>query len=153
MKDAHTSSDVGPGASWEQPSSAAPLSDQELRTLSKVMNTKYSSYLEGKFFRFEIFSGAQSLRLVITLQSEDRSFFYPVEARLFYKDQKMSPRAAATLLVDYLEAYYREYLESQGEVLLPIDWTLHRFDGRELYVKAQILDQKAEELAERWLQN
>jgi hypothetical protein len=62
----------------------------------------------------------------------------------------MSSRDAALFLVDYIDAYYEEYLRD-GETFLPIDWAEYESEGVVFQLKGQVLNLEAEKLADEIL--
>lgn len=127
------------------------LSQAECNDLADMMQQKYSLYLDGR--SFEITAEVQPSEAVfvkVLLRNEDDSFHYPVEARMKYKTEEMSPHAAALFLIDYLDVYFEEYFEDDG-LFLPIDWADHAYCGADFQVRGQIFNLKVEKMADELL--
>lgn len=127
------------------------LSQVECNDLADMMQQKYGLYLDGR--SFEVTAEMQPTDAVfvkVLLRNEDDSFHYPVEARIKYKTEELSPREAALFLVDYLDVYFEEYFEDDG-LFLPIDWSDHTYCGTEFQVRGQIFNLKVEKMADELL--
>lgn len=127
------------------------LSQVECNDLADMMQQKYGLYLDGR--SFEVTAETQPADVVLVkalLRNEDDSFHYPVEARMKYKTEEMSPREAAIFLIDYLDVYFEEYFEDDS-LFLPIDWSDHVYCGTEFQVRGQIFNLKVEKMADELL--
>lgn len=127
------------------------LNDEEKSNLVRIMNTKYASYLEGRFFEIEIASDQDIVNVTVTLRNESDQFHYPVQGQIASKQQDLSPKDGAFLLLDYIDFYFEEFFKENGEVLLTIDWSKHTFDEKEFQIKGQIFNLQRERLADEWL--
>lgn len=123
----------------------------ELLEIEDLLFHRFAPHLEGRLFSVTTYSQDPYLTVVITLSSDDDSFYYPVEARVHLIDQDTTPRRSALMMIDYLSLYFEEYFDSDGEVLLPIDWTPHLSDNIEFYLRAQVRNKKLEDQANRLL--
>ena len=135
------------------PQNQAPFNLGELAILERLMNMRYSRYLKGKLFEIDASYQPPSLSLVMTLRNEDESFYYPVTTTFTFegRNKEISPRDASTILMDYITAYFHEYFQSNGEVLLPIDDQPYSFRGAHFLVRGQIFNKKADDEADALL--
>lgn len=124
------------------------LNFEECNALLKVLHSKYASFLNGRFFELESHSDKDQVWVCLLLRNHSNQFYYPVEGRMS-SDKTFSSKEAALHILDYMDLYFDEYLKD--DVLLPIDWGKHHFEGRELELKGQIFDKKKEQLADEWL--
>ncbi len=128
------------------------LSQAECNDLADMMQQKYGLYLDGRTFDVSVeMQPGDVVFARILLRNEDDSFHYPVEARMKYKTEEMSPREAALFLIDYVDVYLEEYFEDQGGLFLPIDWADHEYCGTEFQVRGQIFNLKVEKMADEIL--
>ena len=116
------------------------------------MDEKYRIGLNGRSFSIEAKVDEPGVYVQTTLENEDKSFVYPVEARLEYKKEEMTQNKAVLFLVDYIDTYFEEYLlEEDEELYLPIDWAKHTYDAVEFEVRGQIKNEKLEDMADELL--
>lgn len=121
---------------------------EQTEAMSSILNRKYARQLNDRSFAIEGFKSGQIIEMKVTLASADRSFVYPVEGRLTLEDQNLSPAKAKDLLLDFLDSYFEEYLQSSEEIYLPIDWTSYECDGVEVQLRGQVYNEKLDKLAD-----
>ena len=97
------------------------ISQEERTELALMLSRKYGSALKQRYFEVDLKRDGSGVYAKVTLRDRSGSFYYPVEGRMSHDDHSMSSRDAALFLVDYIDAYYEEYLRD-GETFLPIDW-------------------------------
>lgn len=127
------------------------LNNEEKSKLVRILNTKYATYLNGRFFELGIQTNNDNVHVKLVLRNSQDQFHYPVEGRISSKEQNLSPKDAALLLVDYMDMYFEEFFKDDGEVLLTIDWSKHTFNEKEFQLKGQIFNLERERLADEWL--
>ena len=127
------------------------LSPEEINSLVKLFNTKYASYLEGRFFELESSSDQDLVHAKVLLRNKTDHFYYPVQGQIAYKQEDLSPKDAALFLIDYIDFYFEEFFKENGDILLTIDWSKHAFEAKEFQIKGQILNLERERLADEWL--
>lgn len=125
------------------------LNVEEKNSLIKILNTKYASYLEGRFFEIECGVDTDFAKVRILLRNSIDRFYYPVEARIAYKEENLSPKDAVLFLIDYADFYFDEFFKD--EVMLTIDWSKHVFEDKKFEMKGQIFNMERERLADEWL--
>ena len=127
-----------------------PISEDELNDLARAMNTKYKQSLQHRFFTIEAEQKDEGVYVRVLLQNQDESFYYPVDARVKYKHEELELSEAAFFLIDYIDAYFEEFLGEQSEqIYLPIDWTDHEYEAIDFQIKGQIFNKKLDELADQ----
>ena len=127
------------------------LTEEEKDSLTKILNTKYAGFLNKRLFQVEAFVEGDTAAVAVILQNPNNRFFYPVEARMLFREQNMNAKDAALFLIDYLDYYFEEYFRDDEDVYLTIDWSKHSFEGKDFYVKGQVLNPEQEKLADEWL--
>ncbi len=127
------------------------MGTEQKKTLAEMLERKYGSWLGKRYFEVEGHVDGPALNLKVTLKTADRSFVYPIEARMLYADQDMKMDQARDFLLDFIDAYLQEYLSGGEETYLTIDWSNYDCDGIELQMRGQILNEKLEELADQWM--
>ncbi len=127
------------------------LSAEECDHLASLMERKYGNSLMQRSFSIAVRQDSRGVYATVTLQNQSGSFYYPVEGRVADLDHDMAPRDAVLFLLDYIDAYFDEFFQENGEVYLPIDWAEYEADGVPLQLKGQILNLEAERLADRLL--
>lgn len=130
------------------------LTEEDCDALARTMETKYAMALKGRTFKVEAAVRGRGVFVKVILSNQDRSYYYPVEARVLYEQEEMQKGEAALFLLDYIDAYYDEYLTQENEELfLPIDWADFQYEAIDFQMRGQILNLKLEELAEELLKN
>lgn len=130
---------------------AKVMGSEQKKTLAEMLERKYGNWLGKRYFEVEGHLDGPALYLKVTLKTSDRSFVYPIEARMLYADQDMKMDQARDFLLDFIDAYLQEYLSGGEETYLTIDWSSYECDGIELQMRGQILNEKLEELADQWM--
>ena len=93
---------------------------------------------------------ARKLWVQSLLSNSSESFHYAVEAFATKHDSKHQ-RAQAFFLLAYIDSYWEEYFSADENVYLPIDWTEHCYQEEVFFIKGQVLNLKAERLADELL--
>lgn len=124
---------------------------QEYKEIMKLLNSKYAHILNDRFFRVVADYDENVLFLACILENGSRTFHYPVEARISYKDQNMSAEEAISLIIDYVDAYFEEYFQNDENTYISIDWLTHTFEDVEFDMRGQVKNLYMEELAEKLL--
>ena len=121
------------------------------QAVSEVLETKYRSWLNDRYFEVESSVEGPVVLVKVTLQNADKSFVYPVEGRMMFEDQDLKADAARSFLLDFIDSYVEEYLSGGEETYLPIDWATYDYEGLELQLRGQVLNTKLEALADHLL--
>jgi hypothetical protein len=127
------------------------LTDQEQGQLVTILNYKYAAYLKGRLFSLEQHIDDKGVYATVLLSKDDRTFYYPVEARLAHSASNLTPQEGGLLLLDYIDAYFGEFLREDETVLLPIDWTDFSCEGVDFQMRGEIRNLLREEQAEEFL--
>lgn len=129
--------------------SKSPLTSTEQVEITNSIQRKYAAFTGNRKFVLEGTADAQAVSLILTLKNDDESFFYPVEARMSYREEGLSQKAATGVLLDVMDSYFQEFLVNDGEVYLPIDWQEYESaDGQKLQLRGQIRNMKLEKMAD-----
>lgn len=137
-------------SSKEENNNKLPQSDawDELATL---LNKKYKVQLDDKSFSVSAKMEEGVVSVTVVLKNKDESFYYPVEARVKHIEEELSPGEALYFLVDYIDTYFEEYLTEDDNIYLPIDWASFEYEAVSFELKGQILNRKADLLADQLL--
>lgn len=128
------------------------LTNEECVELAETMVKKYRIAMKDRNFSIGASVQGKGTYVTVLLANADQSYHYPVEGRLMHEAEEMEPREAALFLIDYIDAYFEEYLyEEDEQIYLPIDWTDHEYDAVNFQVRGQIVNKKLESLADEWL--
>lgn len=128
------------------------LNQDDCEALAKAMESKYAMALKGRNFKVEAEVKGRGVFVKVILANQDKSYYYPVEARVLYEKEEMQRGEAALFLLDYIDAYFDDYLTQENEeVYLPIDWADFQYEAIDFQMRGQILNLKLEELAEEFL--
>jgi hypothetical protein len=128
------------------------LNQDDCEALAKAMESKYAMALKGRNFKVEAEVKGRGVFVKVILSNQDKSYYYPVEARVLYEKEEMQRGEAALFLLDYIDAYFDEYLTQENEeIYLPIDWADFQYEAIDFQMRGQILNLKLEELAEEFL--
>jgi hypothetical protein len=130
------------------------LNQDDCDALAKAMESKYAMALKGRNFKVEAEVKGRGVFVKVILSNQDRSYYYPVEARVLYEKEELQRGEAALFLLDYIDTYFDEYLTQENEeIYLPIDWADFQYEAIDFQMRGQILNLKLEELAEQLLKN
>ncbi len=130
------------------------LNAEDCDALAKAMESKYAMALKGRTFKVEAEVKGRGVFVKVILSNQDRSYYYPVEARVLYEKEEMQRGEAALFLIDYIDAYFDDYLTQENEeIYVPIDWADFQYEAIDFQMRGQILNLKLEELAEQLLKN
>lgn len=126
------------------------VTSEERAELSLMLRRKYAATTQQRYFELDLKQDGTGVYAKVALRDASGSFYYPVEARIAHDDHTMTAREAAVFLIDYIDAYFEEYLRD-GETFLPIDWSDYDADGVVFQMKGQIQNLEAEKLADELL--
>lgn len=124
------------------------LGREELSDIEALMGEKYAHYLDGRSFHVAAEHQGDSVYVTVTLKNDEESFFYPVEARIKHEAEDMKPSEAALFLIDYIDAYFEEYLTENEDLFIPIDWTAHQYLASNFQIRGQVRNLKIERMAD-----
>jgi hypothetical protein len=128
------------------------LDQDDCEALAKAMESKYAMALKGRNFKVEAEVKGRGVFVKVILSNQDKSYYYPVEARVLYEKEELQRGEAALFLLDYIDAYFDDYLTQENEeIYLPIDWADFQYEAIDFQMRGQILNLKLEELAEEFL--
>jgi hypothetical protein len=124
---------------------AEVVSEFEARRVERMLRELYL----GKLKRGETLqvSGTQEgdwLCVRWELASADRTFVYPVEAKVDLRRQKLRVPQAVDLLYDLLGAEFDEHLRGDRSPFTGPEWEAVDFEGREVFLRGQIRNDLAE---------
>ena len=130
------------------------LTEEYLDALADLMNKKYESVLtDGRSFSISTDYAYDILKVSVILANSDRSYYYPVEARIQHKQEELSCFEAAEFLINFIDLYFEEYLFEDDNLFIPIDWTPFSYDAIDFQIRGQILNLKLEAQADSLIQN
>lgn len=125
---------------------AEVISEFEARRVQRMLGDLYL----GKLRRGEAIqvSGTQDgdwLCVRWELASTDRTFVYPVEAKVDLRRQNLRLRQAVDLLYDLLGAEFDEHLRGDRSPFTGPEWEAVEFEGRQVFLRGQIRNDHAEQ--------
>lgn len=129
------------------------LEKSEYAILASAMNDKYTIYLDDRSFYITAEADGNGIRVVTTLSNQDGSYHYPVEARILHDEENLKPRKATLFLIDYIDAYFEDYLTELESTYLRIDWSDVEYEGVEFQMRGQVINRKVEEMADKLLES
>lgn len=124
------------------------ISEEQSKILASMLSRKYGGQIGSRFFDVESTKDGQVITIRVTLRDSKGTFVYPVEARMNTEDQDLTVTEARDLMLDYIDAYFDEYLNGGEETYLTLDWSNYDCDGFDLQMRGQILNLHLEQLAE-----
>ncbi len=128
------------------------IAENDSQNLARIMGCKYASSLKGRYFTLQTWFEQKKVFVTVTLQNEDKTYVYPVEAYFeFEKEEGLSVKEVALTLVDYIDSYFDEYFQENEMSYLPIDWHPYSFEGCQFFLKGQIVNMHLESLANQLL--
>lgn len=128
------------------------LTQQDCDQLASDMMKKYRIALKGRTFTISARVEGAGVYVNVLFSSADRSYYYPVDARVMFAAEEMTESEAALFLIDYIDIYFQEYLLEEDEaLLLPIDWQDYEYEAINFQLKGQILNRKLEVMADALL--
>lgn len=130
---------------------SAVIGTEQKRVLAEMLERKYGAWLDKRYFEVDAHLEGPAIYVKVTLKTADKSYVYPIEARMLYADQGLKMDEARDFLIDFVDAYLQEYLSAGEETYLTIDWSDYNCDGVELQMRGQIFNEKLEELADQWI--
>lgn len=125
------------------------LSAEQSKILATMLDQKYGGQLGSRFFNVEGHKDGNVVTVRVTLRDAKGTFTYPVEARIETGEQDLTTTEARDLLLDYIDAYFDEFLNGGEETYLTIDWSNYDCDGLDLQMRGQILNTHLESLADK----
>ncbi|MEN9530484.1 MAG: hypothetical protein RI932_2357 [Pseudomonadota bacterium] len=124
----------------------------ETRKISALMNLKYKTLLDDEQFQVESGFNEQQVQIKVTLERNDKSVFYPIELIhvIENQDEQSAPgiEEIASLMLDYIDVYWQEYLHEGRDVFVPLAWSKHACEGVEFFVRGFIRNRTLEEQAD-----
>jgi hypothetical protein len=128
------------------------LNPEDKNQLQEILNRKYSVFLNEESFCIEIGVRGTEVCVVTVLEKKDGSWAYPVEcATLNTQETKQTPLQLSMILLDYLDAYWEEFLTEDRDVFVPIDWFERESEGISLYIRGFVRNLTLESQAESLL--
>ncbi|NBO37196.1 hypothetical protein EBU99_01290 [bacterium] len=129
-------------------------STAELQKISSLMNVKYRALLNNEQFQVESGTDSNQVQIKVTLESSDKSMFYPIELIHILDsregESQLTPDEVAALMLDYIDVYWQEYLNDGRDVFVPLAWDKHSCEGVEFFIRGFVrnisLEQQADEL-------
>jgi hypothetical protein len=127
------------------------LNIEETSNLVKILNTKYASYLRGRFFEIQANAERSIVSTTVLLKNRSESFYYPIEGNIDSKEENMTLKDAALFLIDYIDFYLEEFFKEDEGLYVTIEWSKQNFEEKTFFLKGQILNLERERLADQLL--
>ena len=110
--------------------------DAQTESLTSKLNQKYQSYLTAEWFSLESSFNSTQIQLKTTLNKRDGSWSYPVElVHVREQGDELTVPEIAGLLLDFADVYWNEYLTNERDVYVNLDWTSHKYEEHELFIR------------------
>jgi len=126
--------------------------ESETRKISALMNLKYKTLLENEKFSVESGFNEQQVQIKVTLERDDKSVFYPIELIHVVEnhDEQGMPgvEEIASLMLDYIDVYWQEYLHEGRDVFVPLAWSKHECEGVPFFIRGFVRNRTLEEQAD-----
>lgn len=126
------------------------FSERELRSLAQRLNASFHDARGERWFVLDAGEHDGDTWVQVLLRNDTNSFHYPVEARIAASPTK-TRRVQAFFLLAFLDTYWEEFFEEDENVYIPIDWTAYEYQEEKFYLRGQILNLMAENMADRLL--
>lgn len=126
------------------------FSAQEQRSLAQRFNARFHATRGARWFVIDAAQREGDTWVQVLLRNEMNSFYYPVEARIAPCTTR-SPRAQAFFLLAFIDSYWEEFFDGDENVFIPIDWSPYEFQGEKFYLRGQVLNRRAEAMADALL--
>ena len=127
-------------------------SEVESKKISALMNMKYRTLLDKEQFQVESGFDEQQVQIKVTLESNDKSVFYPIELIHVIENREEQPTQTAdeiaSLMLDYIDVYWQEYLNDGRDVFVPLAWGKYACEGVEFFVRGFVRNRSLEEQAD-----
>ena len=128
------------------------ITADECVELAKALETKYRIAMNGRSFSIKAENTETDVSVSVLLESQDKSFHYPVDARVKFESEEMTANEAALFLIDYIDIYFEEFLLEEDESLyLPIEWNDFEYEAVNFQMKGQIFNRKLDNMADELL--
>ncbi|MCX6130978.1 MAG: hypothetical protein NTX25_18210 [Proteobacteria bacterium] len=128
------------------------LTSEDCLAMALAMESKYKLAIKDRKFSIEATVKGRAVFVTVTLAKPDKSYVYPVEARILYEKEEMSRGEGAIFLIDYIDTYFEEFLYEEDEQLyLPIDWADHQYEAVDFQIRGQIRNKLLEDMADQLL--
>ena len=124
------------------------LNEEEVSSLEKILNIKYSSKREKRFFAIKTVGNSKVVEAKIILEDKKQTYYYPVVGRAFLDETTPSRKEACYLILDYIDIYFDEFFKGDEQVFIPIDWQEHNFEGMVFEIKGQVRNLYQERMAD-----
>lgn len=123
------------------------FSAQELRSLARRFNARFHDTRGPRWFVLDAAERDGDTWVRVVLRNDTDSFHYPVEARIA-PCKTRARRDQAFFLFACIDSYWEEFFEEGENVYIPIDWTPYEHQGKKFQLRGQILNRRAEKMAD-----
>lgn len=141
---------------YKNPASMTPVwNEAEVEKITLLLNRKYGSLLADEKFVVESGYDAQQVQIKVTLERMDGSVFYPIELLHVMEEQSSQENNVhanaddvASLMLDYIDVYWQEYLAEGRDIFVPLAWGKHACEGVEFFIRGFVRNRSLEEQAD-----
>ena len=118
-----------------------------------ALKERHGGMLKDESFALEVRrEGADAVAAQLTLSNMERTHVYTMEAALQVSERSpMTTTDAVDVCLDFLDWHVGDYLATDRQSLLPLDFHPHPFSGQEVYAKGEVHNLVLEEAADAWL--
>ena len=129
-----------------------PLPESETARVRKALTQRWGHRLGDERIEVAGWIDPRTVEISFVISSPDDSFHYSMEARADLAEENIEPYEGKDLVLDFLDWYLGEYLESGRELLLPMDWGPHEFGEHTVLARGQVSNLKLERAADDLLE-
>lgn len=128
------------------------LEKEETDKLCSYLHKKYSAFLVSEHFLIESGYNTERVQIKYTLEKLDGTICYPIEC-VYLRDpeSEITPAQAASVLLDYLDVYFNDYLNEERSVYIPLGWSKHSLEGLDFYLRGFVRNMALEKAADELL--
>jgi hypothetical protein len=130
-----------------------PVPKDFLDLIRSSFGEKYADFLKTKRLIIEGAIYPEEITLLVGFQNnEDKLRQTNFESSMDYtNDENNDVLGKIHLMIDALDAMMTEYIEADGDIAMPTNWTEFDFEKQKIYLKFSTVNTELERLTEQFL--
>jgi hypothetical protein len=127
---------------------------EEIAKMESAFNEEFLSFLnrDENIYIEGYIDEEKVMYLNLTLKNREETYFYPFQTKILESENSdLKEEDAMHLLLDFIASYFDDFFKSSRNTFVLIDWKKYEFKERVLYAKGQVLNKRAEDLADKFL--